>query len=165
MVGFAANISAMLSILLQPYMPETCEKLQAQMNIHCNQIPESGKFCCILKAGHQIGKVSIWCFQTFSLKIYLYNSHCHFLRNLTRKILKVIVKNLRAKMKLAIQHMDSYYIADVFARWQYCLIKIISLKLLHNVSASSLAREIKDSIDGIDYSVHFESQQKPFESV
>lgn len=36
-------------------MPDTCEKLQTQMNIKCNQLPR--KFVCILKGGHQIGKV------------------------------------------------------------------------------------------------------------
>ncbi|XP_017483024.1 PREDICTED: methionine--tRNA ligase, cytoplasmic-like [Rhagoletis zephyria] len=55
-IGLAANISAMLSILLQPYMPDTCVQLQEQMNIKCNQVPSNRKFICILKTGHQIGK-------------------------------------------------------------------------------------------------------------
>ena len=58
-IGLAANISAMLAILLQPYMPETCEQLQSQMNIKCNQLSSNRKFVCIMKAGHQIGKVCI----------------------------------------------------------------------------------------------------------
>ncbi|KAI2809773.1 Methionine--tRNA ligase, cytoplasmic [Blomia tropicalis] len=55
-IGLAANISAFLSILLQPYMPDTCEQLQKQLNIKCNQLPENGKMVCLLQPGHQLGE-------------------------------------------------------------------------------------------------------------
>lgn len=58
-IGLAANISALVSILLAPFMPEVSETMQKQMNIQCNQLPDSDRFVCILSKGHQIGKVSL----------------------------------------------------------------------------------------------------------
>lgn len=54
-IAFSANISALISILIHPYMPDTSAEIQKQLNLSedCLIIPEV--FRPILKTGHQIG--------------------------------------------------------------------------------------------------------------
>ncbi|XP_006897651.1 PREDICTED: methionine--tRNA ligase, cytoplasmic [Elephantulus edwardii] len=57
--GLAVNIAALLSILLQPYMPTVSATIQAQLQLPppvCSILPTN--FLCTLPAGHQIGTVS-----------------------------------------------------------------------------------------------------------
>ena len=58
-VGIAANISCLLSVLLQPYMPEVSKTIQEQLNApqECNVVIE--KFVSYLPTGHKIGQVTI----------------------------------------------------------------------------------------------------------
>lgn len=58
-VSLAANIGCVLSVLLQPYMPEVSATIQKQLNAPdtCNVVYED--FVCHLPAGHNIGKVSV----------------------------------------------------------------------------------------------------------
>ncbi|XP_041371922.1 methionine--tRNA ligase, cytoplasmic-like [Gigantopelta aegis] len=57
-VSLSGNISQLLSVLLQPYMPDTSAMIQTQLNspTDCNVIHD--KFICVLKPGHSIGKPS-----------------------------------------------------------------------------------------------------------
>jgi len=55
-LGLAANVSALLSVLLMPYMPNTSAVIQSQLNIKINLLPKDNRFHCILKSGHKIGK-------------------------------------------------------------------------------------------------------------
>lgn len=57
-VSLAANIACLLSVLLQPYMPEVSATIQQQLNApeSCNVIYED--FVCHLPTGHNIGKPS-----------------------------------------------------------------------------------------------------------
>ncbi len=57
MVGVAANIACLLSVLVQPYMPEVSKTIQGQLNApqECNVIAES--FVSFLPTGHKIGQV------------------------------------------------------------------------------------------------------------
>ncbi|XP_013384289.1 methionine--tRNA ligase, cytoplasmic [Lingula anatina] len=54
-VSLSANIACLLSVLLQPYMPQVSATIQMQVNApkECNVITE--KFVCLLKPGHKIG--------------------------------------------------------------------------------------------------------------
>ncbi|XP_004481358.1 methionine--tRNA ligase, cytoplasmic isoform X2 [Dasypus novemcinctus] len=57
--GLAVNIAALLSIMLQPYMPAVSATIQAQLQLPppaCNILLTD--FLCTLPAGHQIGTVS-----------------------------------------------------------------------------------------------------------
>ncbi|KAF4010432.1 hypothetical protein G4228_001761 [Cervus hanglu yarkandensis] len=57
--GLAVNIAALLSIMLQPYMPAVSATIRAQLQLPppaCSVLPTS--FLCTLPAGHQIGTVS-----------------------------------------------------------------------------------------------------------
>lgn len=57
--GLAVNIAALLSVMLQPYMPTVSATIQAQLQLPrpaCSILPTS--FLCTLPAGHQIGTVS-----------------------------------------------------------------------------------------------------------
>ncbi|XP_062931339.1 methionine--tRNA ligase, cytoplasmic isoform X1 [Cynocephalus volans] len=57
--GLAVNIAALLSVMLQPYMPTVSATIQAQLQLPlpaCNILPTN--FLCTLPAGHQIGTVS-----------------------------------------------------------------------------------------------------------
>ena len=58
-VGIAANISCLLSVLLQSYMPEVSKTIQEQLNAppECNVVIE--KFVSYLPTGHKIGQVTI----------------------------------------------------------------------------------------------------------
>lgn len=53
------NIAALLSVMLQPYMPTVSATIQAQLQLPppaCSILPTN--FLCTLPAGHQIGTVS-----------------------------------------------------------------------------------------------------------
>ncbi|XP_021569486.1 methionine--tRNA ligase, cytoplasmic isoform X2 [Carlito syrichta] len=57
--GLAVNIAALLSIMLQPYMPMVSATIQAQLQLPppaCSILPTD--FLCTLSAGHRIGIVS-----------------------------------------------------------------------------------------------------------
>uniref|UniRef100_A0A8C3W7Z9 Methionine--tRNA ligase, cytoplasmic n=1 Tax=Catagonus wagneri TaxID=51154 RepID=A0A8C3W7Z9_9CETA len=57
--GLAVNIAALLSVMLQPYMPTVSATIQAQLQLPppaCSILPTD--FLCTLPAGHQIGTVS-----------------------------------------------------------------------------------------------------------
>ncbi|XP_053410935.1 methionine--tRNA ligase, cytoplasmic isoform X1 [Nycticebus coucang] len=57
--GLAVNIAALLSVMLQPYMPLVSASIQAQLQLSplaCSVLLT--KFLCTLPAGHQIGTVS-----------------------------------------------------------------------------------------------------------
>ena len=58
-VGITANISCLLSVLLQPYMPKVSKTIQEQLNApkECNVVIE--KFVSYLPTGHKIGQVRI----------------------------------------------------------------------------------------------------------
>ncbi|XP_072021242.1 methionine--tRNA ligase, cytoplasmic-like isoform X2 [Amphiura filiformis] len=58
-IGVCVNISCLLSVMLQPYMPQTSKIIQQQLNADedCNVLTE-GSFVCYLKTGHKIGKPS-----------------------------------------------------------------------------------------------------------
>nr|XP_060618966.1 methionine--tRNA ligase, cytoplasmic isoform X1 [Anolis sagrei ordinatus] len=57
-IGVAVNIASLLSVVLQPYMPNVSATIQQQLCIpaHCNVV--SNDFVCTLPAGHQIGTVT-----------------------------------------------------------------------------------------------------------
>ncbi|XP_042554621.1 methionine--tRNA ligase, cytoplasmic isoform X2 [Dipodomys spectabilis] len=57
--GLAVNIAALLSVMIQPYMPTVSATIQTQLQLPlqvCSVLPI--KFLCTLPAGHQIGTVS-----------------------------------------------------------------------------------------------------------
>ncbi|KAM5334315.1 methionine--tRNA ligase, cytoplasmic isoform 1-T1 [Glossophaga mutica] len=57
--GLAVNIAALLSIMLQPYMPTVSSTIAVQLQLPppaCSVLPTD--FLCTLPAGHQIGTVS-----------------------------------------------------------------------------------------------------------
>ncbi|XP_040852249.1 methionine--tRNA ligase, cytoplasmic-like isoform X2 [Ochotona curzoniae] len=57
--GMAVNIAALLSVMLQPYMPTVSATIQTQLQLSpaaCSVLPTN--FLCTLPAGHQIGTVS-----------------------------------------------------------------------------------------------------------
>ncbi|KAK2171758.1 hypothetical protein NP493_1029g04013 [Ridgeia piscesae] len=55
--GLAANIACLLSVMVQPYMPQVSATIQSQLNAppECNVLTNS--FLCYLPAGHHIGQV------------------------------------------------------------------------------------------------------------
>lgn len=58
--GMAVNIAALLSVMLQPYMPTVSSTIQTQLQLPpaaCHILATS--FICTLPAGHQIGTVSL----------------------------------------------------------------------------------------------------------
>lgn len=58
-IGIAANITCLLSVMLQPYMPDTSRAIQQQLNApaECNVLVE--QFVPFLGEGHKIGTVRI----------------------------------------------------------------------------------------------------------
>ncbi|KAF6037367.1 MARS [Bugula neritina] len=56
-VGIAANIACLLSLLIHPYMPEVSQTMRDQLNIQSLWQLEK-TFTCNLKPGHKIGKPS-----------------------------------------------------------------------------------------------------------
>ena len=57
-IGLADNVSCLLSVLLEPYMPETSSIIQAQLNTPKTVNVTTDTLVCWLKEGHQIGTVS-----------------------------------------------------------------------------------------------------------
>ncbi|EDV21001.1 uncharacterized protein TRIADDRAFT_31114, partial [Trichoplax adhaerens] len=55
-VGVCANITCLLSILLQPYMPTTSKEILSQAKLVDDYSVITDKFVCLLPAGHRIGK-------------------------------------------------------------------------------------------------------------
>ncbi|KAI1280497.1 Methionine--tRNA ligase, cytoplasmic [Halotydeus destructor] len=56
-LGLATNVSALLSLLLSPYIPEVCETLKQQLNFD-GIVYDSDCFRQLLPAGHRINKPS-----------------------------------------------------------------------------------------------------------
>lgn len=56
-VGVSANLACLLSIMVQPYMPEVSQTIQTQINVNntINVITE--EVTCLLQPGHTIAKV------------------------------------------------------------------------------------------------------------
>ena len=54
----AANVSALITILLQPYMPETSAQLQQQLALSPSQLIIPQYFVPLLPAGHKMGTPS-----------------------------------------------------------------------------------------------------------
>ncbi|XP_063424001.1 methionine--tRNA ligase, cytoplasmic-like isoform X3 [Mytilus trossulus] len=57
-VSLAVNIANLLSVLLQPYMPETSQTIQTQLNTPPDSNVVYREFVCHLPPGHRIGKPS-----------------------------------------------------------------------------------------------------------
>ncbi|XP_069119784.1 methionine--tRNA ligase, cytoplasmic-like [Argopecten irradians] len=57
-VSLAANISCLLSVLLQPYMPATSDTIQQQLNSPKEANVVHTEFLCHLSPGHKIGQPS-----------------------------------------------------------------------------------------------------------
>lgn len=61
MIGVAVNIAALLSIMVQPYMPNVSTAIQGQLCIPADYNVVTNDFVCTLPAGHQIGTVgAMW---------------------------------------------------------------------------------------------------------
>ncbi|CAK8691401.1 unnamed protein product [Clavelina lepadiformis] len=58
--GVAANLSCLLSVLIQPYMPHTSSKIQQQLNApdSVNILADDAAFVCTLPGGHRINEPS-----------------------------------------------------------------------------------------------------------
>ena len=56
-IGLAANISCLLSVMLQPYMPETSATIQAQLQAPAECYVMCEDFVLTLEKGHRIGTV------------------------------------------------------------------------------------------------------------
>lgn len=54
-ISLCVNISCLLSVMLQPYMPHTSETIQRQLAAPADVNVLSGEFVCALPAGHRIG--------------------------------------------------------------------------------------------------------------
>ncbi|CAH1772664.1 unnamed protein product [Owenia fusiformis] len=57
-IGIAVNITNLISVLLQPYMPEVSKTIQQQLSAPDIVNVVVDKFVCFLKPGHKIGKPS-----------------------------------------------------------------------------------------------------------
>ncbi|XP_019636662.1 PREDICTED: methionine--tRNA ligase, cytoplasmic-like [Branchiostoma belcheri] len=57
-IGLAANVSCLLSVLVQPYMPATSSTIQQQLQAPPEVNILTDTFVCQLPAGHKIGKPS-----------------------------------------------------------------------------------------------------------
>ena len=55
-MGLCANIVALLSLLLSPYIPKTSKRLQKQLNFFKNDF-KINEYVEMIHEGHQIGKV------------------------------------------------------------------------------------------------------------
>uniref|UniRef100_A0A8C5PFC3 Methionine--tRNA ligase, cytoplasmic n=1 Tax=Leptobrachium leishanense TaxID=445787 RepID=A0A8C5PFC3_9ANUR len=56
--GVAVNMAALLSVMLQPYMPTVAGTIQEQLLVPHEANVLTDLFCCVLQSGHQIGAVS-----------------------------------------------------------------------------------------------------------
>ena len=57
-VSFCANMAALIAVLIEPFMPKTCECILKQLNISLESVNVLGSECtfkCVLKPGHVIG--------------------------------------------------------------------------------------------------------------
>ena len=70
-VGLAANIACLLSVMIQPYMPTVSQTVQAQLNAPatCNIIHDT--FVPYLPPGHRIGKVCKIKQNIYSISIFI----------------------------------------------------------------------------------------------
>lgn len=59
-IGLSVNLTCLLSILLQPYMPQTSEVIKTQLNAPSEVYILRDKFTLLLKPGHQLGKVKLF---------------------------------------------------------------------------------------------------------
>ncbi|XP_042305178.1 methionine--tRNA ligase, cytoplasmic isoform X2 [Sceloporus undulatus] len=57
-IGVAVNIASLLSVILQPYMPNVSTTIQGQLCIPADYNVLTNDFVCTLPAGHQIGTVT-----------------------------------------------------------------------------------------------------------
>ncbi|XP_060109299.1 methionine--tRNA ligase, cytoplasmic isoform X2 [Heteronotia binoei] len=57
-IGVAVNIAALLSVMVQPYMPSVSAAIQGQLCIPADHNVVTNDFVCTLPAGHQIGTVT-----------------------------------------------------------------------------------------------------------
>ncbi|KAG8197855.1 hypothetical protein JTE90_024256 [Oedothorax gibbosus] len=55
-LGLSANICCLLCNLMEPYMPDTCSSLRAQLSSQPTQQVLGDSFVCFMPAGHKIGK-------------------------------------------------------------------------------------------------------------
>lgn len=70
--GIAVNIAALLSVMLQPYMPTVSATIQTQLQLPlaaCRILATS--FICTLPAGHRIGTVSLIIFYSAAFGVRL----------------------------------------------------------------------------------------------
>ncbi|KAJ1160271.1 hypothetical protein NDU88_000773 [Pleurodeles waltl] len=56
--GVAVNIAALISVMLQPYMPEVSSTIQSQLQAPTDLALPTTEFVCTLPTGHRIGTVS-----------------------------------------------------------------------------------------------------------
>eukprot|EP00058_Branchiostoma_floridae_P022139 XP_002607629.1 hypothetical protein BRAFLDRAFT_123956 [Branchiostoma floridae] len=57
-IGLAANVACLLSVMVQPYMPATSNTIQQQLQAPAEVNILTDTFVCRLQAGHKIGKPS-----------------------------------------------------------------------------------------------------------
>jgi len=55
-LSLAANLVALLSVLVSPYMPELSETIEGQLNWKQSKHSLTNRFVCYLTEGHQIGE-------------------------------------------------------------------------------------------------------------
>ncbi|KAF0303552.1 Methionine--tRNA ligase, cytoplasmic [Amphibalanus amphitrite] len=55
-IALSANITCLLSVMLQPYMPQTSATIQSQLNAPASVNALADTFVCMLPAGHRIGE-------------------------------------------------------------------------------------------------------------
>lgn len=56
-IGIASNAAALISIILQPYMPHVSQTIREQICAPADMYVITDKLYCLLPAGHKIGKV------------------------------------------------------------------------------------------------------------
>ena len=55
-IALSANITCLLSVMLQPFMPQTSDAIQRQLNAPASVNVLTDTFVCMLPAGHRIGE-------------------------------------------------------------------------------------------------------------
>ncbi|KAF7494776.1 Methionine--tRNA ligase [Sarcoptes scabiei] len=58
-ISLSTNLCLLLSILIEPYMPETSKQIQSQIDYKCNVLPKNNNFTRILPENHKINKPEI----------------------------------------------------------------------------------------------------------
>jgi len=56
-IGLCVNLTCLIAIILQPYMPQTVIKISKQINVDVSSFYLTDFFSILLKPGHKIGKV------------------------------------------------------------------------------------------------------------